>query len=85
MGKLGHLPDLGQYFTHGLSSVSNPHILGAWVMAYPYGIGPNPYVTSIWTSNLTQECMHKPFLRSPKMTSRSGYWSLLACSNLRER
>ena len=35
-------------------------------MAYPYGIGPNPYVTSIWTSNLTQECMHKPFLRSPK-------------------
>ena len=27
-------------------------------MAYPYGIGPNPYVTSIWTSILTQECMH---------------------------
>ena len=27
-------------------------------MAYPYGIEPNPYVTSIWTSNLTQECMH---------------------------
>ena len=27
-------------------------------MAYTYGIGPNPYVTSIWTSNLTQECMH---------------------------
>ena len=54
-------------------------------MAYPYGIGPNPYVTSIWTSNLTQECMHKPFLRSPKMTSKSGYWSLLACSNLRGR
>ena len=20
-------------------------------MAYPYGIGPSPYVTSIWTSN----------------------------------
>ena len=54
-------------------------------MAYPYGIGRNPYVTSIWTSNRTQECMHKPFLRSPKMTSRSGYWSLLACSNLRGR
>ena len=54
-------------------------------MAYPYGIGPNPYVTSIWTSNLTQECMHKPFLRSPKMTSKSGYWSLLPWSNLRER
>ena len=54
-------------------------------MAYPYGIGPNPYVTSIWTSNLTQECMHKLFLRSPKMTSKSGYWSLLLCSNLRER
>ena len=36
-------------------------------MAYPLGIGPNPYVTSIWTSNLIQECMHKPFLRSPKM------------------
>ena len=35
-------------------------------MAYPYGIGPNPYVTSIWTS-------------------KSGYWSLLACSYLRER
>ena len=54
-------------------------------MAYPYGIGPNPYVTSIWTSNLTQECMHMPFLRSPKMTSKSGCWSLLPCSNLRER
>ena len=35
-------------------------------MAYHYGIGPNPYVTSIVTSNLTQECMHKPFLRSSK-------------------
>ena len=54
-------------------------------MAYPYWIGPNPYVTSILTSNLTQECMYKPFLRSPKMTSKSGYWSLLDCSNLRER
>ena len=54
-------------------------------MAYPYGIGPNPYVTSILTSILTQECMHKPFLRSPKMTSKSGYWSLWPCSNLRER
>ena len=54
-------------------------------MNYPYGIGSNPYVTSIWTSNLTQECMHKPFLRSPKMTSKSGYWSLLPCSNWRER
>ena len=54
-------------------------------MAYPYGIGPNPYVTSILTSILTQECVHKPFLRSPKMTSKSGYWSLLPCSKLRER
>ena len=27
-------------------------------MAYPYGIGPNPYVTSILTSILTQECVH---------------------------
>ena len=54
-------------------------------MAYLYGIGTNPYLTSIWTSNLTQECMHKPFLRSPKITSKSGYWSLLPCSNLRER
>ena len=54
-------------------------------MAYPYGIGPNPYVTSIWTSNLIQECMHKPFLRSPKTTSKSGYWSLLPCSIRRGR
>ena len=51
----------------------------------PHGIGPNPYVTSIWTSNLTQECMHKPFLRFPKMTSKSGYWSLLPRFNLRGR
>ena len=85
MGKLGHLLDLGQFFTHGLSSVFVQHIRGVWVMAYPYGIGLNPYVTSIWTSNLTQECMHKPFLRSPKMTSKGGYWSLLPCSNLRRR
>ena len=35
-------------------------------MAYPYGIGTNPYVICIGTSNLTQECMHMPFLRSPK-------------------
>ena len=35
-------------------------------MAYSYGIGPNPYVTSILTSILTQECVHKPFLRSQK-------------------
>ena len=54
-------------------------------MGYPYGIGPNPYVTSILTSNLTQECMHKPFLRSPKMTSKSGYWIFLPCSDLRVR
>ena len=54
-------------------------------MAYPYEIRPNPYVTSIWTSNLTQECMHMPFLRSPEMTSKSGYWSLLPCSNLRKK
>ena len=54
-------------------------------MAYSYGIGPNPYVTSILTSILTQECVHKPFLRSPKMTSKSGYWSLLPRFNLRER
>ena len=54
-------------------------------MAYPYGIGPNPYVTSILTSILTQECLHKPFLRSPKKTPKSGYWSLLPCSNLRVR
>ena len=54
-------------------------------MAYSYGIGPNLYVTSILTSILTQECVHKPFLRSPKMTSKSGYWSLLPRVNLRER
>ena len=41
-------------------------------MAYPYGIGPNRYVTSILISNLTQECMHKPLLRSPKLTSKRG-------------
>ena len=52
-------------------------------MAYPYGIGPNPYVISFWTSNLTQKCMHKSFVKSPKMTSKSGYWSLLPCANLR--
>ena len=80
MGKLGYLLDLGQFFTHGLSSVSIPHIWGVWVMAYPYGIVPNPYVTSIVTSNLNQECMHNSFLRSQKMTSKSGYWSLLPCS-----
>ena len=84
MGKLGHLLDLGQYFTQGLSSLSFPHIWGVWVMAYSSGIGPNPYVTSILTSILTQECVHKPFLRSPKMTSKSGYWSLLPCSYLRD-
>ena len=54
-------------------------------MAYPYGIGPNPYVTSPVTSFLTQKCVHKPFLRSPIMTSKSGYWSLLPCSNLKVR
>ena len=54
-------------------------------MAYPYGIGTNPYVTSTLTSNLTQECMHKAFLRSPKMTSKSAYWGSLSCSNLRGR
>ena len=54
-------------------------------MAYSYGIGPNPYVPSIFTSILTQECVHKPFLRSPKMASKSGCWSLLSSSNLRER
>ena len=42
MGKLGHLLDLGQFFTHGLSSVYNCDISGVWVMAYSYGIGPNP-------------------------------------------
>ena len=52
-------------------------------MAYPYRTGPNAYIISIWTSSLIQECMHKPFLRSPKMTSKKGYWSLLPCSNLR--
>ena len=85
MGKLGHLLESRHYFTHGLPSVSIPPIRGVWVMTYPYGIRPNPYVASILTSNLTQECMHKPFLRSPKMTSKSGYWSLLPCSNLRRR
>ena len=54
-------------------------------MIYPYGIGPNPYVTSILTSFLTQECVHNPFLRTSKMTSKGGYLSLLPCSNLRER
>ena len=54
-------------------------------MESPYGIGPNPYVTSTATSFLTQECVHKPLLRSPIMTSKSGYWSLLPCSHLRER
>ena len=54
-------------------------------MAYTYWIGPNAYVTSSVTSDLTQEGMHKPFLRSPKMTSKNGYWSLLPCLNLRER
>ena len=54
-------------------------------MAHPCGIKANPYVTSIPTSNLTQECMHKLFLRSPKMTSKDGYWSLMPCSNLRGR
>ena len=54
-------------------------------MAYPYGIGLNPYVTSILTSILTQEFMHKPFLRFPKMTSKRGYWSLVPCTNLRGR
>ena len=54
-------------------------------MAYFIGIGPNPYVTSIWTSFLTQECVHKPFLRSPKKASKSGYWILLPCSDLRCR
>ena len=54
-------------------------------MAHPWGIRPNPYVTSILTSILTQECVHKPFLRSPKMTSKSGYSSLLPCSKLRVR
>ena len=59
--------------------------LRSLAFGYPYGIGPNPYVTSILTLFLTQECVHKPFLRSPKMTSKSGYWSLLPCSNLRGR
>ena len=54
-------------------------------MANSFEIEPNQYVTSIVPSNLTQECMHKPFLRSPKMTSKSGYWSLLPRSNLRGR
>ena len=54
-------------------------------MAYFHEIGENPYVTSNLTSFLTQECVHKPFLRSPKMTSKSGYWSLLPCFNRRER
>ena len=54
-------------------------------MAYPYSIGGNPYVTSNLTSILTQECVHNPSLRSPKMTSKSGYWSLLPCFNRRER
>ena len=42
MGTLGHLLDLGQQFTHGLSSVCIPHIWGVWVMAYRYGIRPKP-------------------------------------------
>ena len=54
-------------------------------MPYPYRIGTNPYATSIWTLYLTQECMHKPLLKSPKMTWKSGYWSLLPYSNLRGR
>ena len=32
MGMLDHLLDLGQYFTHRLSSVSICHISGVWVM-----------------------------------------------------
>ena len=54
-------------------------------MANPYGIRPNPYVTSNVTLFLTQECVHKPFLSSPKMTSKSGYWIWLPCSKLRVR
>ena len=54
-------------------------------MAYSYGIGPNSYVTSMLISILTQECVHKPFLRSPKITSKSGYSSLLPSSKLRGR
>ena len=54
-------------------------------MAYSSGIGPNPYVTSFLTSILTQQSVHKPFLRSPTMTSKSGYRNSLPCSNLRER
>ena len=54
-------------------------------MAYPYGIRTNTYITSKLTSVLTQECVHKPFLRSPKMSSKRGYLSLLPCSRLRER
>ena len=42
-------------------------------MAYPYGIGPNPYVTSIWTSNLTQECMHK---HPPTRVGFDSQWAL---------
>ena len=30
MGKLGHLLNSGQYFAHGLSSVSIPHYLGSF-------------------------------------------------------
>ena len=47
-------------------------------MAYPYEIGPNPYVTSILTSNLTHECMHKPFLRSPKNDLKKWVLELVA-------
>ena len=54
-------------------------------MAHPPEMGLNRYVTSVLTSNLTPECMHKPFLRSRKMTSKRGYWSLLPCSNLRDK
>ena len=73
MENLRHLLDSGQYFTHGLSSVSIPDMSAVWVMAYPYGIKTDPYVTSILASNLTQECMHKPFLRLPRNTPKRGY------------
>ena len=47
-------------------------------MAYPYGIGAKPYVISIWTSNLTQECMHKPFFEVPKNDLRKRVLEFVA-------
>ena len=54
-------------------------------MAYLYEIRANPYVTSILASMLFPECVHMSFWRSSKKASKSRYWSLLPCFNLRGR